>query len=223
MAIVIGASTQVTFGGACVASANWGYNPNTQRVYCIGEWSPDTRYTTHKPQYTLSLTVYAPSGQTYNTEPTTPTGNNCFSAGTITATIVPAACGDTFNTISGDWFVTGYSYSKDDGTAPGQESWSLMRYATTGTNVVAPTYIFRGITEGQASGTGGGADNTEVGVLFNTDDTPVESQSGNVSAGGFGKAYTMFNAVVRQVGNGTGDSGFTGQGSASIPYTPLYL
>jgi len=138
------------------------------------------------------------------------------------AVVNPAACGDSFGTISGDWFVTGYSYSKDDATGPGQESWSMMRYATTGTNVVPPTHVFRGITEGSASGVGQ-ADQREVGVSFNANDTPVESQSGSVSAGGFGKAYTMFNAVLDEVGNGQGDAGFTGQGNASIPYTPLYI
>jgi hypothetical protein len=224
MAIVIGASTQVSFGSTCAVSANWGFNPNTQRVYCIGSWLPDARYTTSKPEYTLSITVYAPSGlPAYDVSPTAPTGGNCASANTISATVVPAACGDTFDAITGtDWFVTGYSYTKDDATSPGQESWSMKRYATTGTNVVPPTYVFRGITEGQASGTGG-PDEGQVGVRFLAGDTPVESQQGSVSAGGFGKAYTMYNAVVDNVGNGSGGDGFTGQGSASIPYTALYL
>lgn len=212
MAIVIGAATQVSFGGACVISANWGYNPNTQRLYCIGEWTPRDELTYYRPTQTLNLTIYAP-GPSYSTEPTT----SCADANTISASVSPAACGGNVGgDVSGSWHVTSYSYSKDDATLPGQESWSLTKWKgvpSPGTNSIEPSYVMRGISEGQAT--------PGAGVSFTG--STVETSTGNVSAGGFGRADTLDIGVVDSVGGGSSASGDTGQGSASIPYTPLYI
>ncbi len=212
MAVVIGAATVVIFQGACAVSANWGYNPNTQRSYCIGEWTPRDDLTVQRPTETLNLTVYSGDTSTYDCSPTT----GCEDANTITASLTPAACGDTFDALTGDWFVTSYSFSKDDATAPGQESWSMMKYAT-GAGITSPTYVLRGTSEGQTT------DENLSGVTFAGGQTLIESQTGNVSAGAFGKAYTMENGVVTSVGNSQIGAGETGQGSASMPYTPMYL
>jgi hypothetical protein len=40
MGVIIGAGVNVSFYGACAVSANWGYNPNSQRFYCLGETTP---------------------------------------------------------------------------------------------------------------------------------------------------------------------------------------
>lgn len=212
MAIVIGAATTVSFAGACVISANWGYSPNVQRLYCIGEWTPDESRIYYRPTETLNLTIYSP-GPTYDTEPTT----SCADANTISASISPAACGDTLMSLTGSWWVTSYSYSKDDATLPGQESWAMTRWkglnASPPGNFVEPTYVMRGISEGQAT--------IEAGILFTG--STVETQTGNVSAGGFGKADILQVGVVEQVGGGSSSAGDTGQGSASMPYTPLYI
>lgn len=54
MSIVIGATTTVVFPyGDCVVSANWGYNPNVQRLYCLGSW--DVFDTIEKPTETFML------------------------------------------------------------------------------------------------------------------------------------------------------------------------
>ena len=212
MAIIIGAATQVSFNNACVISANWGYNPNVQRLYCIGEWVPDDERTYYRPTETLNLTIYAP-GPTYSTDPTT----SCADANSISASITPAACGGNFGSLTGNWLVSSYSYSKDDASLPGQESWSLTRWkdlnSTPASNFIEPTYVMRGISEGQAT------DN--AGIVFTG--TTVETQTGNVSAGGFGRADELEVGVVTSVGGGSSTAGDTGQGSASMPYTPLYL
>ena len=109
MAIVIGAATTVSFGDACVISANWGSSPNVQRLYCIGEWTPRSDLIFEKPVETLNFTIYAP-GPLYSSQPT----QSCADANTLQASIAPAACGEDFDALSGDWFVTSYSYSKDD-------------------------------------------------------------------------------------------------------------
>ena len=212
MAIVIGAATEVSFGGACAISANWGYSPNVQRLYCIGEWTPDDSRVYYRPTETLNITIYAP-GPTYTTTPTT----SCADANTLSAGVSPASCGGTFTSLTGNWLVNSYSYSKDDATMPGQESWSMTRWknlnSTPSSNFVEPTYVMRGISEGQAT------DN--AGITFTG--TTVETTTGSVSAGGFGRADTLDVGVVVSVGGGSSSSGDTGQGSASMPYTPLYI
>lgn len=212
MAIVIGAATQVSFGGACVISANWSYSPNVQRLYCIGEWTPSQERTFYRPTESLNLTIYAP-GPSYNTEPT----QSCADANGISASIAPASCGENFDAFAGTWLVTSYSYSKDDATLPGQESWSLTRWkglnSSPPQNFVEPTYVMRGISEGQST------DGTGISFTGST----VQTSTGNVSAGGFGKADTLNVGVVASVGGGSSSAGDTGQGSASMPYTPLYI
>ena len=212
MAVVIGAATQVSFNGSCVISAQWGYNPNVQRLYCIGEWTPSEERTFYRPTETLNLTIYAP-GPSYDTTPT----ETCADANSIYASISPAACGETFIALTGAWLVSSYSYSKDDATLPGQESWSMTRWkninSTPTGNFVEPTYVMRGISEGQST------DN--AGIIFTG--TTVDTTTGNVSAGGFGRADTLSVGVVTSVGGGSSAAGDTGQGSVSMPYTPLYI
>lgn len=209
--IIIGAATQVSFRGNCVISANWGYNPNPQRLYCIGSWEPYQTF--YRPTETLNLTIYAP-GTPFGVTPTT----SCDDATTVQATIDPAACGDEqYPTLGGQWMVTGYSFSKEDASLPGQESWSLTRWtglaSTPFSNTVEPTFVMRGIAEGQGT--------LNAGLDFVGD--TVDSYSGNVSAGGFGRADTLTAGVVSSVGGGSSTAGDTGQGSASIPHTPLYI
>jgi hypothetical protein len=215
MSIVIGAGTSVSFYGACVVSANWGYNPNTQRLYCIGDWSP--AYTYDKPTETLSLVIYSGTGgPVYNTSPT----ESCANANQVSASVDPAACGDAVASISGDWWVNSYGYSKDDPLLPGQETWSMQRWVEGSYgSIPVPTYVLRGITEGQATKSSSDAD---PGITFTG--ATVISETGSVSAGGIGRADEMTIGVVVQVGGSESPaSGKVGQGSASIPYTPLWI
>lgn len=202
MSIIIGAATTVSFMGACVTSANWGANPNNQRLYCLGSWDP--HLVISKPTETLSLTIYAP-GSSYITAPTT----GCFNANTIAASVVPAACGASSGGVSGNWYVTSYSYSKDDANMPGTESWAMQKWIGT----LQPTYVMRGIVEGQGT--------PNSGISFDSIDG--ETSTGSVSAGGFGKADDLTIGVVGSVGGGSSAQGDTGQGSASMSYTDLYL
>lgn len=212
MAIVIGAATSASLDGdRCIISANWGFNPNAQRLYCIGSWSPSS--TILRPTETLNITLYSP-GPHLNIGPTL----SCSDANTISASVSPAACGDALGGMSGQWMVTSYSYSKEDATMPGQESWSLTKWKdlTTSVSYTPPTYVLRGISEGQSSG-------EETGIEFDNDDDTVTTSNGNVSAGGFGKADILQVGVISYVGGGSSDAGVTGQGSVSIPYTPVYI
>ncbi len=211
MAVVIGAATQVSFQGSCVVSAQWGFNPNTQRLYCLGEWTPRDDMRFDKPTQTVSLTIYSGDSGSYSTAPS----ESCGNANTIGVSLSPAACGDTFTSISDNFFVNSYSYSKGDAVMPAQETWSMILWTDDGINTIAPTYVLRGIAEGSSS------DETLTGISFTG--VTTESESGSVSAGGFGTAFVMTQGIVDNVGGGLNTAGEVGNGSVSIPYTPLYI
>lgn len=205
MAVIIGSTTTASIGGGCVFSVSWSMSQNSQNLYCLGSWDPFM--TVEKPTQTINASVYAP-GPSYDTAPT----QGCANANTLGASVSPGSCGGSGGGgVSGNFFVTSYSYSKDDGQMPGQESWSMMQYV--GDN--QPTYVMRGISEGQSS-TG-----SDTGISFSR--VTGTGSTGSVSAGSFGRADTMQTGVVGSVGGGTSDKGATGNGSASIPYTPLYI
>lgn len=213
MAIIIGAGTQVEFrNDSCVVSANWGYNPNTQRLYCIGDWSPSFQY--DKPTQTLSIVIYS---ETWGSQPaqysTAPTVA-CEDANRIEANVYPAGCDLAITEITGSWFVVSYGYGKDDPLLPGQETWGLQRWVGDNT----PTYVLRGITEGQGTIP---PDDADPGITFTG--VTTESESGSVSAGSIGRADTLRIGTISAVGNGDSTAGVTGQGSASMPYTPLWI
>ena len=214
MAVVIGNNTTVSFSqGACAISVNWGYSPNVQRFYCLGQWQADDNRTIYKPVETINITIYAP-GSSSSILPT----QSCTNASpTVTASVSPAACGGAAAGMSGSWYVTGYNYNKDDPVGPGQESWSMTRWIA-GTNTPAPTYILRSISEGQASHVNGAINS---GVLFTG--TTADSSTGSVSANAVGRADTVYIGQVVSVGGGTNTMGETGSASVSIPYIQLYV
>ena len=223
MAVIIGAGT--TIGGNfinstshCIISVNWAYNPNVQRIYCLGSWTPDENKTIRRPTYTLSLTVYS-SGTTptYSTEP----DEDCTTAdqNKRTVSVDPATCEATLTAIDfSDWVITGYGYSKDDPQNASQESWSFQRWHDVpADNINAPTYIIRGISEGSVSVEVEG----DAGMTF-TGYTETGSQ-GSVSAGGVGRADDTKSGVVTLVGASSWTYGKTGTGNVTIPYTPLWI
>lgn len=204
MGVIIGAGTQVT-GFANAISVNWGASPNTQRLYVLG--SSEAYITIKKPTANFSVTVYS-KGPSFPVPPSV----NCGAASTISAGVSPGACGcpSTGPGVTGSWYLTSYSYSKDDPNMPGQESFSMMQYIVGG-GAVAPNVVIRGIAEGTWSDNAG-ISGEEDGV----------ASTGSVSAGGIGRADSLSVGTVTSVGGGSDAKGATGQGSASIPYTPIY-
>ncbi len=214
MAVVIGNNTTVSFSqGACAISVNWGYSPNVQRFYCLGEWQPDDSRTLYKPVETINITIYAPGSSTS----ILPTQSCANASPTVTASVTPTACGDAVPGVTGSWYVTGYNYSKDDPVGPGQESWSMSRWIA-GTNTPAPTFTLRNISEGQSSHINGAINS---GVLFTG--IPASSTTGSVGANAIGRADTIYIGQIVSVGGGTSTMGEIGSASVSIPYTQLYI
>lgn len=221
MGVVIGFGTTVglDFSGACATSVNWGYNPNAQRLYCLGTTTPFL--TIQKPTQTLTISFYGDEGDGPSSYDTTPTqieaGSSCVSANQLSASVSPGICGTSVEGVSAsDWFVTSYSYDKSDANVPGIETWSLQRWPSEGTEIVAPDIVIRTNAEGQAT------DEGITGVTFATGTTTVEGTTGSVSAGGVGRADVMYYNTVISVGGSAGSTGDIHQGSASISYQPLY-
>lgn len=220
MGVIIGASTTVDFGGTHATQVSWGINPNVQRAYVLGDWSPYEAAQIKAPTETMNLTVYTP-GPNYPTSATL----TCADANKITASVNPAICGSiSSGPSSNQWFVNSYSYSKGDARTPGQESWSLIQYVTLGdASVTLPTYVIRGISEGsvttdESSAAAGG---TKAGIEFYG--TVDSGSTGSVSAGQVGRADNQFTGVIQRVGASTAGTGDIVSGNCSMPYTPLYL
>jgi hypothetical protein len=220
--VVIGANTDVEFMGSyCFISASWGADPGRQDAFCLGSWLPSTNHLVYKPQLTANLTMYAP-GPTYDTTPS----EDCTTLGGESLTIEAGSCEGSEGVDGDNWQVNSYSYSKASKDVPAQETWSLIKYigATTiltgdaAARGVEPTFVSRGITQGQSTNA---TTPTKTGILF--DSTFAQSSSGNVSAGATGTATTTVHGIVSRVGGGSSDVADYGEGSASIPLTPIYI
>lgn len=222
MAIVIGQGTQVLgtfFAGVCAISAQWGTNPNTQRMYCLGTTSAFA--TVEKPTQNLSVTVYSENGSGID-EVYVPASTGCDTQITVQAGISVAVCGSTVGDILyNDFMIQQFQFSKEEAQAPGQETWSLTRWMgpseANNPNVVPPTYVIRGVTEGQAT-----APTEKLGVKFVTG-TTTEGTSGSVQGNSIGKFFENVSGQVESVGGVTAGPGDTGNSSASMPLTPLWL
>lgn len=247
MAVVIGSATIVSMSipldtgswtDFCFVSINWGYNPNIQRYYCLGSTAP--AYTISKPTESLSVVVYSPyTTGTEKYDVTAQDTANCEDqANKITATVSLGICDEQAayyqGPISTTWYLNNYGFSKDDPNLPGQETWALTAYPTTdltGADVsaVAPDAVIRGVAEGQATvDTAAPYNDADPGVTFEAAGQ-VKASTGNVQAGGAtGRVDYLTYGVATGVG-GSGNLptqadqfGRTGQGSVSVPQTPVW-
>ena len=220
MGVIIGSMTTVSFAGAHVSQVSWNVSPNIQRAYILGQWTPYTDAETASPTETMNLTSYA-TNSSYSTLPTT----SCINANQVSASVSPAGCGaGSSGPSSTTWYVTSYSYSKGDARTPGTESWSMMQYVTMGIpDVVLPTYVLRGISEGSITSSDDVATASNItGVQMDAGSVSTGT-TGSVSAGQIGRSDNQYNGTISAVGGSQGGSGDIAQGSCSMPYTPLYI
>lgn len=252
MAVVIGSQTQVTMtipvigGGVwdqfCVVSINWSYNPNIQRYYCLGS-SEHPAFSVAKPTESLSVAVYTPYISSTNFDPNAGFygvghSEDCTAQeDQITVIVDPGLCTEQslgyIGPISTVWYLNNYGFSKDDPNLPGQETWALVSYPTEDldgnpTDAVAPNVVLRGIAEGQATVTYTSPYNdADPGVVFTGKDV-IKSSTGNVAAGGIGRIDYVSYGVASAVGGSSNlpsqadQFGRTGQGSVSVPQTPVW-
>jgi hypothetical protein len=217
MGVVIGAGTTVSVGtgsGACITSVSWGYNHGRQDVYCLGSWSPSEDHSVSKPSITVNISAYAGSGITYTCTPT----EDCVDAPVVDVSVSAKSCGGGAggSGVAGGFHVQSYSFSKDSGDQPGQESWGMIKWKNVGGKapVIEPSYVIITAATGESSGSG-------TGVTI--DDPYASGFSGSVSAGGVGNFNETEVGTVSSVGGSSTGFGWTGTGSASITLTPLYI
>ncbi len=211
MAIIVGAGTSIT-GFTGVVSANWGLEPNVQRLWEIGSFTPYDILTDIKQ--TASITCYGGGGPIISPTPST----SCVdSDSSVTLSISPGVCLAPVDGVSGLFYIDSYSYSKGDVKAYGQETYSMSSYVDSVDNP-APDFILLGVPTGQKAG-----DVSNFGVVI--DPVDATGQTGSVSAGspGLGEGSTTSYGVVSSFGGGTGkENGKKGSSSATMPHTPVY-
>lgn len=219
MAIIIGSATTVNWSG--VISAQWGVNPQVNRLWQLGSWQP---YRTHVTTVeTVSLTVYAGAGPTIPLAAAT----SCVDSNAkINVNISPAGCTAGAVGTTGFFFLSSYSYSKGDAIGLGQQSYSAQRWVTKGDSgniiySIAPTRVIQGASEGNESKDTG----LVTGVTF-ANGYNVEGSQGSVSAGfpGVGSSNTVTYGIANQISNGSlKNDGKVGQAQVNIPHQPLYF
>jgi hypothetical protein len=158
---------------------------------------------------------------------------SCTDAGTTNITITPAACGGSLTPFSDSFFVTSYSYQKEN-NGYGQETWAFTSKPEIpgyGGTIV----MLRGIAEGQISTGDGVMSSTLMGVTVDeaaSNDSlgaAIEGESGSVQAGtpGLGnydvQRYVIVTAVGGSTGRGAAVDGYSGQASIQIPMNPVYI
>lgn len=236
MSVVIGAGSTVVssqFPNGGILSVQFGFNPQVERLYQLGSFAPyDSTVTKTR---TLTLNVYGsrPDGSGGSLPLSVTPSTSCVDAGTISITVNPASCVGSLLPFVDDYFVTSYSYSKEN-IGYGQESWSFT------SKPVIPSYtgdivMLRGIAEGTIATGPGIMTSAQMGVAVDeaaSNDAfgaPIEGESGSIPAGtpGLGnydiQRYVIVTSVGGSIGKNTAVDGYAGQASIQIPNTPVFL
>jgi hypothetical protein len=236
MSVIIGAGSTVVssqFPNGGIASVNFGFQPNVQRLYQLGSFNPYDSFV--QKTRTLQLVVYGkrPDGAGGSLPLDISPSQSCVDAGTVNITVNPASCVGSLLPFIDDYFATGYSYSKE-ALGYGQENWNFTTKPKipgfTGTIV-----MLRGIAEGTVGTGDGTVPAADMGVVINETASNdalganIEGESGSVQAGtpGIGNFDISRFIIATQVGASTGKAtaidGKTGQANVQIPMTPVFL
>jgi hypothetical protein len=251
MAVIIGAGTTVVssqvpgigpgqdsgttdlFDATGIVSIQFGFNPQVDRLYQLGSFSPYDTSVTRTP--TLSVTVYGSRADDTGgsaamvINPST----TCADANRATMTVSPAACEVSALPFTRDYYLTSYSYSKDN-LGFGQETWSFTGAPEIDT-YTGTIVMLRGIAEGTIQTGAGTMSAADMGVVIDElssndiNNAEITGDSGSVAAGtpGIGE-YTIERFIIAtSVGGARGRhediDGQTGQASVNIPMTPVFL
>jgi len=147
--------------------------------------------------------------------------------------VSPASCVGSLSDFIADYFLTSYSYSKDN-LGTGQETWALTSKPDIpgfGGTIV----MLRGIPEGTIATGAGIMTPAQMGVAIDeiaSNDSfgaPIEGDNGSVQAGtpGIGnydvQRYIIPTAVGGSIGKNSSVDGYSGAASVSIQMNPIYL
>lgn len=228
MPYIVSAGTFLTgFFSGGVQSVNISQTPQINNLYQLGSAEAYDRTITIQRQ--LSATVYGGA----STSTSLPVSTDCTDSSSVNLNFSAQGCGSIGNiSLTGQYFITSYSYSKDGVAAVGTESWSFVSkpifLLENGTEIPVTAVQLRGQATGQTT-TDGGAN---TGVTFGTFSLTSAGSLGSLrtvqaSAGapGIGRAYTLQYGDVTAVGgaDGINYSAEGGNASVSVPYTTIYI
>jgi len=234
MAILIGAGTTITsaqFPNGGIASIQFGFQPDIQRLFQLGSFSPYDTFI--RRTRTLQVSVYGsrPDGAGGSIPYSVAPSVTCVDANSVTATVNPATCVAGLDPFTNEYWVTSYSYQKEQ-TGYGQESWS-MTTAPILDNFTGTIVMMRGIPDGTIATGPGTMASADMGLVVDETGSndalgnPVQGENGSVQAGGFGTFDVQRSVIVTSVGDSIGLSpaidGLTGQASINIPMTPQFI
>jgi hypothetical protein len=236
MAVIIGAGTVVSipslFTSGGFVSINFGVDPQMNRLWQIGSYSPYDIYTSK--QRSFSLTAYGKrengtgGSQLYDVSASTSCSNP---SNPVTISVTPTSCGYTIAPFSYVYWPTSYNYSKDN-FGWGQESWSFTTEPEMSVPYAGTVLFIRGIATGQVQTGDGIMTAANQGVVYDdaasrdSNGNFIDGESGSVSAGfpGIGEYSVQREYIVTHVGNSEGKAdGYQGAASVTIPMTPVYI
>ncbi len=236
MAVIIGAGTTVVsaqFPNGGVVSVQFGFNPQVDRLYELGSFTPyDSTVTKTR---TVSVNVYGsrPDSTGGSLPLLVSPSITCVDAGAVSITVNPASCVGSLLPFIEDYFVTGYSYTKDN-IGFGQEAWSFTSKPEI-PGFAGTIVMLRGITEGTVATGDGNMTAAQMGIIV--DETAsndslganIEGESGSVQGGtpGIGnfdiQRHIIATSIGGSIGKNTTVDGLAGQGSVQIPMTPVFI
>jgi hypothetical protein len=233
VAVIVGFGTTVVtslFPSGGIVSANFGIQAQVNRLWELGSFDPYDTYAQY--QRTLSVTAYGKkqTGQGGSQVTLLTPSTSCVDTGTIQITINPGICGYSVSPFTDDFFVTGYSYSKEN-LGYGQESWNFTGKPILD-NYSGTIAMLRGISTGQMLTGAGVLTAAEMGVVVDeaaskdSNGNWIEGESGSVSAGfpGIGNYDVQREIVVSAIGGSESKAdGYSGNASVQIPVTPIYI
>lgn len=212
MSVIIGSATTVD-GFTGVVSLNWNMSPNIQRLWQLGSYTP---YDTIKNfTQTLSVVVYGGGGPVVDIVKAAGCENSLVK---FYCKVYPAACGAPVEGPEGDFYMSGYTYSKGSAQGAGQCTYNGQQWISE----PYPSYVLCGGAEGTRS-----QDYWDItGVIF--DGVPdAEGLQGSVSAGfpGIGNANITEHGIVLTVGQNPSaiDHGKIANASVTVKHQPLWL
>lgn len=236
MAVLIGGGTTIVSGqfpNGGITSVQFGFNPQVTRLWELGSFSPYDSFV--QKTRTLTVNVYGsrPDGGGGSLQVAVAPSTTCVDAGTVHVTINPASCVSSLSSFAEDYFVTGYSYQKDN-MGYGQETWSFT------SKPEIPGYsgsivMLRGIAEGQIATGDGIMPSDKMGVIV--DETAsndslganIEGESGSVQAGSPGlgtydiQRFVIVGSIGGSIGKDTSIDGLSGQANIQIPMNTVFL
>lgn len=213
MAFIIGAGTTTSLAGVQTVSVT--QTPSIQYQYVLGQAAPYFKLITTQTQ--ISITTYG--GQGYSTA--LPVSTDCNDASTVSFTVSPGSCVGTATGVSGDFFISGYSYSKEiEGF--GTQTYNLVDkpiITVEGQTAIFPEPIMlRGQSTGQA------VNQPITGITFGGTTTPGIGIQVSAGFPGIGNSDESIAGEVSAISPGIFfQPGQRGNGSVTVPYTPLYV